>query len=50
MYHGRGAMPRNLLMCQFTMVSTMDTTMPPKLIIVHTKVKTYYDLSFDEVE
>ncbi len=39
----------SLLICEFTMVATMDITMPPKLIIVHAKIKTYYDMPFDAV-
>jgi len=34
---------------EFIMVATMDITMPPKLIIVYAKIKTYYDMPFDEV-
>ncbi len=39
----------SLLICEFTMVATMDITVPPKQIIVHAKIKTYYDMPFDEV-
>jgi hypothetical protein len=39
----------SLLICEFTMVATMDITMSPKLIIVHEKIKTYYDVPIDEV-
>jgi hypothetical protein len=31
----------------FTMVTTMDATIPPKLVIAHMETKTYNNMSFD---
>lgn len=45
--HKRGVNLSNLFMHPFTMVATMDATIPPKLVIAHMETKTYNNMSFD---
>jgi hypothetical protein len=44
---GRGVNLSNLFMHPFMMVATMDTTIPPKLVIAHMEIKTYNNVSLN---